>query len=505
MENKDERYLNITLKNDDNDNDNGFSLSISSIIVMMKKFFSVWIAISIIMALIVFVFSAVNHKASRLPLTALVSFTYEGIESGLDPSGNSFDINSMKSPTVIEAALTELERPLDELESIRKNITFEGIMPDDAVDRISAYKSIFDNSSNSSLAAAQAMLETSYYPTQYKVYFDYANTNYSGQEAAQIINTILKCYRDYFLKQFGYNEAMGNAITSVDYDVYDYAEAVDVFDSTLKTMKNYVSNLSASDTTRFRSNTTGYTFSDLSEAISTLQTIDLDVISSYITVNNITKDKESLMTYYQYRIDSLERSKKVYEDQLAAINDSIDNYQKDTITILGNENEGVDTSSTIASPAYDKMFEEKLQKQTELSTAKQQIVYYQERMDALKDKPAGTSAQAEKVVSDLSALNDKINKLIDDVNKTSNEYYENVAYSNAYNILVPANSSEISTVKNIISFSLVPLAVAEVCILVLYFGASFVMAIIYENKKAAQYPDNSDKKDDSRKNKKQDK
>ena len=39
---------------------------------------------------------------------AVVTFQYEGIENGLDPNGAAFDINKIKSPKVIEDALTSL-------------------------------------------------------------------------------------------------------------------------------------------------------------------------------------------------------------------------------------------------------------------------------------------------------------------------------------------------------------------------------------------------------------
>lgn len=47
-----------------------------------------------------------NSKAT--PLTAMVGFTYDGIEKGLDPNGNEFDANTLKSPSIIESTLTDL-------------------------------------------------------------------------------------------------------------------------------------------------------------------------------------------------------------------------------------------------------------------------------------------------------------------------------------------------------------------------------------------------------------
>ncbi len=480
MENKDERYLNITLKNDEDDK-SGLSLSFASIIRNLKRFFVIWVVAAIVSGLISFIYSTISYNTNKEPLTALISFTYPGVEKGHDPAGNTFDVNSVKSPVVIEAALSKLGRPLGELESIRQNITFEGIIPSDVIDRMSAYKSIYESGSGSALSAAESMLETSYYPTQYKVIFDYSSTNFDSSEAVQILNTTLECYRYNFIEKYGYNKALGNAATAIDYKEYDYAEAVDVFSSTLDTLKTYVNQMAKDDSIRFRSNTTGYTFTDLSEALETIQSINLDVISSYINVNNVTKDKESLSTYYKYRINALQRTKNVYEEQLSVISDSIDNYQKDTVVMMTGT-DGNNATMTQSSQEYDNLINKRIDTQTALSSTKQKIKYYQDRTDAIKDKPAATSAQMEKVDEDLKALNEKINKIIDDINVTANEYYESVAFKNAYNILVPASSSVTGAISDVLKHTILPFAIFEAIVFVIYISAAFIRALITENR-----------------------
>lgn len=96
-----------------------------------------------------------------------------------------------------------------------------------------------------------------------------------------------------FYNNYGYNSSLESAVVSIDYTEYDYVDAVDVFDSSLGSLKNYIDELAASDNTRFRSET-GYTFADLSSSIDTVRNEDLDWISSYITLNNVTKDKKIL-------------------------------------------------------------------------------------------------------------------------------------------------------------------------------------------------------------------
>lgn len=388
MDKKEQCYLNVTLKDEDNEK-NDVIVSISGIFRKFKKYFLVWLVTAVVSVMLILTGSAIFSSDQHKAMSALVSFTFDGIEKGLDPDGNKFDVNSLKNPFVIESALTKLGYPLDELEIIRQSISIEEIIPSDAIDRIITYKSVYENATNGALSAAQAMLDVTYYPTQYKVKFNYSQTSFENDEAVEIFNTILECYRDYFFETYGYNKALGSAVTVLDYTKYDYAESVDVFDSTLSTLKSYVSHLAEEDTTRFRSANTGYTFSDLSEAIKTIQEMDLDRISSYVTVNNVTKDKDTLIDYYQYRIDALNREKAIASETLATISNLIETYQKDTIMVFGNGTDNTDTQETQYSEQYDSLIRQKISAQNTVSTATQRVNYYNQRIKSLKEKPVG--------------------------------------------------------------------------------------------------------------------
>lgn len=483
MENKEERYLNVTLKNESDEKDE-VVVSLSGIFKKFKKFFIIWIVVAIVAGLLTVSFSGLTGADQYKTMTALVSFTFDGIEKGKDPAGGAFDANILKSPAIIESALTKLGHSLKEVESVRQGISVEGIRPADAIDRITVYQSIYEGGSSGALSAAEKMLETTYYPTQFKVYFNYANTVFEDDEAVEVFNTVLESYRDYFFEKYGYNEALGSAVTAIDYTAYDYAEALDVFSNTLSTLRSYVDNLSAEDTTRFRSSETGYTFSDLSEAIKTVQSIDLDVISAYISLNNVTKDKETTESYYEYRIQSLERQKVIATENLATITDAINTYQKDTIQIFGNGTEGTDTISNIASDKYESLIQQRINTQNELSTTTQQINYYTDRLKKLSSNKTASQADIDRVEADLSSLNEKVAGLIDNVNRTANEYYNTVTFANAYNILVPASSSSVvRTLSDVVKDSLVPLLVVEALLVVAYICVAFITAIIDENKK----------------------
>lgn len=481
--NKEERNVNLILKNE-TDSDKEVVVTLSGIFKKIKKYFLIWVVAAVVAFVLPIAGSAVFSADQHKEMTALVSFTFSGIEKGLDPNGNVFDANVLKTPAVIEAALTKLGHSLRDLEVIRKNIRVEGITPSDTIDRLTLYHGILENGNSGAIQAAQQILDTSYYPTQYKVTFNYADTEFSNAEAVEVFNTILECYRDYFFEKYGYNEALGSAVATIGYTDYDYAEAVDIFNSTLSDLKSYVNSLSREDTSRFRSAVTGYTFADLSKSIEVIQSMDLDLISSYITVNNVTKDKDALIDYYEYRIDSLNRQKIIAEENLAVISASIDAYEKDTVMIFGNGTENTNTQYYQGSDTYNSLFQQRINAQDELSTITQQISFYNTRMTTLKSKPAGNSAEKERVEADLARVDEKVNDLIEKINLTADEYYNTVSFANAYNILVPAStSSVVRTLGDIIKDSVIAVFVLEALLVVAYIGVVLVTAIIDENKK----------------------
>lgn len=494
MAKNDERNLNIVIKNPE-ENENEVVISISTVLKKLKKYLLVWIVVAVVFVGAAFGYSGVTTHTNKVSLHALVGFSYDGIEKGLDPSGKTFDPYSIKNPAVIEDALTELSMDTKQLENIRQGITIYGVTPKDAINRLTVYNSVLDTNGN--VNAAEKILETTYFPTQYHVYFNYTSTSLTDDEAVEVFNAVLNQYNSYFYEIYGYNDSLGNAVSVINYDDYDYSEAIDLFDNSLSILKTYVRQLANEDQTRFRSSDTGYTFSDLYQAIDTVETIDLDKISSYVAVNNLTKDKDSALAYYEYRIKALTRQKAQYEEEIKSYESAIAGYEKDQIIVFGNGSDDTNTQSTLASAQYDKMIDEKNQIVVSLAETKQNINYFKERQEALKSKSVGSSAMFDTVEDELAALNEKISNLINLVADTSEDYYKNVTFKNAYNVLVPATNTSSDKVSRVIENAKMPMVVLEAVALAVYFAVAFIEALVTDNRKRkAALAAESDKKKD---------
>lgn len=483
MNDLDNSRLNITLENGDNEKeDDKISISIVGIFKNLKRFLAVWLSLTIIASLLVVILALVTKQDSYKKMSALISFSYSGIEKGLDPKGNEFNINTMKSPQIIEKALAEHNIDTRYLESVRKNISFRSITPKKDAEMLTAYKEIYTEGTNASMTAVKKMLDKTVYPTHYIVYFDYAPVGLSSNDAASLLNSILENYSEYFMEIYEYNKSLGNSLSTLSYEEYDYAEAVDAFDTTLTKLSDYVTKLSASAKTDFRSSETGYSFTDLRDTISTVRTLDLDRISSYITLNTISKDKESLRAYYQYRKESLERHLAVCKDTIATVNASLNNYQQNTIMLFGNDvTDQMSVDPAEANKQYDKLFEQRLSIQDDLSDTVQRINRYEKRIQKLDEPVNSVSiAQMARVEEDLKKLNSKTNELIELVNKTTDDYYKTVVFSKAYNILVPANSSYVNVSKQVMNDASFTIILVDAVIFLLYIAVSVIFSCIEE-------------------------
>ncbi len=482
MSKSNERNLNVTIKNDHDEKDE-VVISLSGIFKKLKKYFLPWVIIAAMLGAAVVSIKAAKVMKSKPPLTALVSFSYSGIEKGLDPNGKSFDVNTLKNPEVISAAVAELELSDTKIEPIRQNISISGVIPADAVDRLTLYHSVKAQSTNGNVAPVQAILDTSYYPTQYKIKFNYANTGLSKEDAVDVFNMMLDKYRDYFYRQYGYNQSLGAAVSTLDYKSYDYPEAIDLFRSTLNTLATYLKDLSREDLTRFRSST-GYTFEDLYESVITVRALDLDKAESLVNVNNITKDKQAALDYYQYTIDELTRQKERDEESYKAVQEAKNNYQKDKLLVMQNA-DGVGTEISKTSEEYDKLVDQEVRLAEDIAETKQKIKKYAQRKEALgKSNNTTTEAQIKDLDARLDSINNKVNDLVVKIKDTSDEYFKNVEFANAYSILVPAtNSGEIGFMAAA-KASIKKVIIYEVLIFFVYFGIAFVTAIIDENKRS---------------------
>ena len=413
------------------------------LLTAMRKFLAVWLILMLAAGLIVTAMNIVSDFTDR-SVSVTVNFSFDGIESGHDPLGNKFDVNDIRSKSSIKECLDELGISGSDADSIYSAISISGNVPSDVISRITSYTSMYDTEK---VEIAKNMKDLTYYPTQYKITMDCAKANeLKVSECAKLLNLLSEKYKRTFFDSYGYKKSIENAIISIDHNDYDYADAALVFDSNLLSLKNYIGELEKTDEVRFRSENSGYTFSDLAKSIETLRTEDLEMLSSYITLYSVTKDKKDLISKYSFRIEELERSKKQYEQMLEGLRETIDSYQQNTIMVFDRSDADTDTSFLQSSEAYAELVDKEVAAEKSAEEAAQEINRYRKRIKNLEGSVKKGSE--EKVKEDFEKLSSKLDALLTDVRDTVNEYYEEVVLKNAYQIISPASDSTWGVLKN---------------------------------------------------------
>ncbi|MCC8110963.1 MAG: hypothetical protein LIO74_04885 [Ruminococcus sp.] len=451
------------------------TIPVVEIFRQIRKYFLIWVILAVVCSALVFSAFLLKNFSSITPITAMVGFYYDGIELGLDPNGNEFDGNSIKNVSVVQTTITEMGIDSTLLETIRNGISVFSVIPSDTIDEITAYQNIFNETH--SIDSAQKLMNVSYFSSTFIIEFDYSQTGLSYSKAINFLNSLLKNYKFYFMQTYNIIEVFGQELASINYTDYDYAQIVDIFSNTLTSLKDYVDTLADEDISKFRSSETGYSFFDLTKSINILQTVNLPYLSSYIQANNITNDKDALISYYEYCIETFTRSLESEQKNLDTIVDSIENYQKDPILIM-NSNDDTSMTLTQASDEYDNLIKQKISAQSIISSYETQISEYESRLSKIKKGIVGTSAKMEKADALIEDFSTKINDIIDIVYTTCNEYYETIVLKDSYKVLVPASSSLSSESSDTISSMMRYLLIIEALLVVVYLVFATVRAFI---------------------------
>lgn len=446
------------------------SFCVRSLVHNFKKLFLPWLILSVLALTLITAISVVFSSEVN-SITADISLYYDGIEEGLGPNGCEFDKQSIKDEKIVSQALEEMGLSQDLLETVCSGLIIKSKVSTDAISSISNYKSIY---SSDMKKWTESMKDTSYHPTAFEVLFNYSETSLSGSDASALLNLILEKYHTYFFELYGYNGAVGDAVLDVNFDDYDYLMALDIFSSRLKAVESYLDTLSKNEKAQFRSDVTGYTFSDLKNSVNLIRSVDIDALSSYVLKNGVISDKDMILSYYDFRINNLKRQKQYSNECLNSVIASISSYQKDAVVFY----EGIsDSSATVTntSELYDNLIQEKIRLQSEISSYDSQIADYNERLNAIKNSTGKISDDNTKYVdSQLDSLLEKTQTIIKNISDTANDYYESEKFENAVSITKPASYSVLGYIKTVVKESMRIIIISELFIVLLYLAVSII-------------------------------
>ena len=299
----------------------------------MKKFkilsyikrFRILIALFSLCAGILFIMYA--RRSQTYTANTVISFANGSAKYGNGPDGSPIDISEITSAKVMTEVFNEL------------GLEYKGNSFDDIRSRITVAS--FVSSEASEIQAALNKQGEAYdeLPTDYRVSF--TATAEEGEEFARLIlDTLLEKYLIYYSENHVNQQILTNSTDDIMSSNYDYVEMMELLDNSITTTKDALMKKYDADYS-FRSTTNGYTFYDLYCEFDYLDKVKVSDIFAKIFDNQITKDKDVLISKYQQRMSDygLNNNKDDTEVQkvLDIISSYVDMMKRSGNTEIGNE------------------------------------------------------------------------------------------------------------------------------------------------------------------------
>lgn len=393
--------------------------------------------------------------------SAVVVFSFDGIDEGLDPNGGLFDVNKMKSTPVIHDALAELGWSNQDVEEIRSNVKLEGVIPDSVKQQISVINTVAEDAAE----YYTNIEDLNYFPSRYTVTLKKCK-GMTGSETRELLDAILISYKQFFMDSYADTSVLGTAMMVLDVKSYDYLQAADMIENTMDTMQTYVNSkqVQAPD---FRANSTGLSFSDLARSVEAVKQLDLNNFISFVQSNNLTKDAGTQIDYYNYQIKQYNLEIQELQSQLSDVERTIAGYEKDPVIVMSNQDSVTETSRK--NEYYDELLERKLtlnQKISSLNTEMNKA--YEVAVSLNSEISVAKQEDYEYADSLLQGLLNTVDAWSELVQKTAEEYYEAELYDGAYRISIPAQYSSVGGMGDLIKMMAVCSGTGVLIVMILW-------------------------------------
>lgn len=379
----------------------------------LKKRLKFGFALLVIAGIIGVVIALIDFYALN-PIQRSVSismeFNYDGAVENKMPNDEPFTIDGIKNDEIIESALADLgKQDSYTAESIRNSMSIMGAYPEDVIERISEYTSVYDfvDEATSEIKSTSNVRKSNFYPTVYSItLYDDFNTKASESEMTQILEKIVEKYKAYFLANYVYVYSYENTEEILGLEDLDYRLQLSYIRGKSDTLQSYAKQL-YNKQQNFKYN--GQNFNDFYVKCYDVERNIISRLEAVIMLKAYSKNPERLLNLYEYRISLLNNELKHQKDKLTEVLAIKDSYElDDTLYIMGGDN--VVTIGSKATGTYEDLTTRTASINSRITSINEEITKYQEYIDDIK-KAQQNSPYLDTVKADIESANTKISQL----------------------------------------------------------------------------------------------
>lgn len=283
-----------------------------------------------------------------------------------------------------------------------------------------------------------------------------------------MVETIISEYQEYLNLLYSDTKTIEKTIGSMNYNEYDYPDVVQVMNTQIKGVQEFLAEKVEEDS-NFRSSETGYSFADLNRSFDILITVDTSKLESLVNSNTLTKDRDKLIKYYEYKVKRMELDRAKKNSEAEEAKKLMDQFKKEDFVIIP-DGSGKDLRAENPQSYYNTLAETAIKASVEATALQHEIDYYKKEIERLLSVTEKANIQLTTEADQLiETIKEKLIDLINKTNETIEDYYS-YKYGGSIKQVAPAVMvSSISIFKNIAIALALGLAIGFVVLFIRYY------------------------------------
>lgn len=356
--------------------------------------------------------------------TTRIEFVYEGVNSGLDPAGNAFDKDSIRSATVVAAAVSASGLDLNDVDAVRNAIIITDVYSQE-------YYNLLAQANGGNADAQRQLANYTQIPTKYDVSIgNLKSLGLKKQQAVTLVENIVKEYRKWFTSRYTqiniYSDAIFNSELSASTDYLGY---YDLYTDQVATVAAYLTELSEKDSS-FRS-TGGQSFADVLQMYRAIDN-SYTAFKSYILSNGVSKDINVTKKNIETKLSQIESDAKRLTATISALTEQIANFKPNTTQTTEN---GQTTIVQIYAKEYYELQDRLTAAILESASVEKSKIEYAARQASFTSVVNSSDETTQKAADDLLAgLRNGSKSFVQTANSVITDYYQSQLLSNAVRV-----------------------------------------------------------------------
>ncbi len=402
------------------------------------------------------------------------------------PDGKELDLSLITSAYVLQQAMSgmDLSQPIT-LGMLRNNISVERVLTDESrqaqelASKMSDDKSsgVYDQMQNVSMkydCKFVVRLTNGFRPEndpESRIVYELTD-----DEIQTLLDRVLSAYNNYLVMTYANMKLPDDEISVIDTENLDILESLELLRTASDDLYEYCDTKSDS-VKAYRSYRDGRSLNDWMQTIRTGREVSIDYLYSDVYTNTIVRDRETMITSYQYQLRNAQTKLDTVNENIATTKTILESYKNDEIFVSMQESDASKATST-TTDYYNELILQQSKNYAQLAALETQIA---DLKDKIANLSADTSASAasEQAVSDAEAELEKTieacRTVYEGVRTHMEELMSSAFYTDYAEHTVPQGK-----VQNFLSASLKKMIIGGVVGAILACGLWFLAALAPE-------------------------